>query len=184
MTADWQPEGFAALLRLQVRQLDLDPRLRRRFDSSDLVQETLLRAHRQRDQFRGGSEGEFRKWLQVILANVIRDEVDKALADKRDVTRERSINAAVAESSARIDAFLASREPSPSEVMARQELLLRVAEAIDELPADQRDAFILHHLIGTPLAEAAPLLNRTEKAVAGLLFRARTTLARVLRDAV
>ena len=42
---DWQLERYQALLRLRARQLHFDPRLKRRFDSSDLVQETLLKAH-------------------------------------------------------------------------------------------------------------------------------------------
>ena len=37
-------ERFRPLLRLQVRRLDLDARLRRRFDSSDLIQEAIARA--------------------------------------------------------------------------------------------------------------------------------------------
>jgi RNA polymerase sigma-70 factor (ECF subfamily) len=110
--------------------------------------------------------------------------IDRERAGKRDVTREQSIQTAVAKSSARIEAFLASGQPSPSEVAEREELMLRVADAIERLPEDQRDAFILHHLLGTPLDEVAPRLNRTAKAVAGLLFRARRTLADLLRNAV
>ena len=36
----------------------LDRRLRRRLNPSDLVQETMLAAHRDFGKFRGGSEGE------------------------------------------------------------------------------------------------------------------------------
>jgi len=55
---EWLSERHRALLRLRARHLQLDPRLRRRFDESDLVQETLLRAHANRDQCRGETEGE------------------------------------------------------------------------------------------------------------------------------
>src|SRR5262249_59634021 len=54
--AEWSLERYRPLLRLQVRQFQLDPRLHRRFDSSDLVQETLLRAHAGRNRFRGTTE--------------------------------------------------------------------------------------------------------------------------------
>ena len=33
-------------------------------DPSDLVQQTLLQAHRKREQFRGQTEGEWRAWLR------------------------------------------------------------------------------------------------------------------------
>jgi RNA polymerase sigma-70 factor (ECF subfamily) len=179
MSPDWPLARYGALLRLQARQLHLDPRLERRFGSSDLVQETFLRAHRQQGQFHGVSEGEFIAWLQAILANVAADEIDKARAGKRDVNREQSIQA-IADSSARLDAFLVSRQPSPSEIVQRHELLLRIASAVDQLPDDQRDVFIHHHMMGTPVAEIARSLERSEKSVAGLLFRARKTLAGLL----
>ena len=53
----WQPERYRPLLRLQVRQLELDPRLRRRFDSSDIVHDTLLKAHAHLGQCRAETEG-------------------------------------------------------------------------------------------------------------------------------
>jgi RNA polymerase sigma-70 factor (ECF subfamily) len=181
MTPEWPLDRHRVLLRVQAALLRLDPRLQPRFDESDLVQETLLRAHQRREQFRGTSEGEFVRWLQTILANVAADAIDKERADKRDVARDQSLQA-VADSSARLEAFLAARQPGPAEEAERHELLLRIATAVDQLPADQRDAFLHHHLLGTPVAEIARALGRTEKAVAGLLYRAGRTLAEFLHD--
>jgi RNA polymerase sigma-70 factor (ECF subfamily) len=59
----WQPERYRPLLYLQVRLLQLAPQFRRRFDSSDLVQDALLRAHQYRDQFRGTTDAEWVGWL-------------------------------------------------------------------------------------------------------------------------
>jgi RNA polymerase sigma-70 factor (ECF subfamily) len=183
MAPDWPVERYRALLRLQARQLQLDPRLARRFDSSDLVQETLLRACRQRDQFRGGTEAERIAWLHAILANVCADEVNRAHAGKRDVAREVPVRAVAAESSSRLEAFLADRHPGPDEAADRAERLLRLADALDRLPEDQRDVVIHHHLLGTPVAGVAAALGRSERAVAGLLFRGRRRLAELLQGA-
>src|SRR5262249_13009299 len=150
---DWPLERFRSLLRLQVRLMRLDPRFHLRFDASDLVHETMLRALQHRDQFRGGCEAEAFRWLQAILRNVVADKLDEAHADKRDIDPEQPIRA-VADSSARIEALLADHGPSPSEAAERQEELLRMAGAIDGLPPDQRDVLI-HHLLGTPVAEIA-----------------------------
>jgi RNA polymerase sigma-70 factor (ECF subfamily) len=180
--AEWSLERYRPLLRLQVRQFQLDPRLHRRFDSSDLVQETLLRAHAGRDGFRGTTEAERVKWLQEILTNTLADEVRKARAQKRDVALEQSLQAAVAESSARLDAYLAADQSSPSQQAERQELLLRIAAALDQLPEDQRDVVIQRDLLGAPVGQIAEQLGRSEKSVAGLLLRGRRKLRELLAE--
>jgi RNA polymerase sigma-70 factor (ECF subfamily) len=180
--AQLRPERYIPLLRLQVRQLELDLRLRRRFDSSDVVQETLLRAHANRDQFRGTTEGEMVRWLQAILSNVVIEETRKARAGKRDVAVEQSLQAAVADSSTRLEAYIAADQSSPSQQIERQELLLQVAQALDQLPEDQRDVVIHHHLLGTPVGQIATQLGRSEKSVAGLLYRAKRKLGELLQN--
>src|SRR5262249_6635094 len=57
-------ENLRVLARLQI-----DPRLRPKLDPSDVVQETLLKAHERRDQFRGTTDAELAAWLRQILAN-------------------------------------------------------------------------------------------------------------------
>src|SRR5262245_44390456 len=174
----WQLERYRPLLRVQARQIQLDPRLQRRFDGSDLVQETLLRAHQNLGQFRGQTEAELIAWLRQILGNVCADKIDEITAQKRDVRLEREWRGAVAESSARLDTWLAAKQPSPSEQVERKELLLRFAATVDQLPDDQRDVVIARDLLETPVGEIARQLGRTEKAVAGLLLRGRRKVAR------
>jgi RNA polymerase sigma-70 factor, ECF subfamily len=177
---DWQLERYRALLRLRARQLHLDPRLKRRFDSSDLVQETLLKAHRNLQQFRGQTEAELVKWLQEILAHVLADQVRKARTGKRNLNREKSLETIVAESSGRLEAYLAANQSSPSQQVQRKEFLLRAAEALESLPADQRDVVMLRDLMNQPVAQIAQQLGRTEKSVAGLLLRGRLKLRELL----
>src|SRR5947209_18635497 len=98
----WRLERYRPLLRVQVRRMQLDPRLRRRFDESDLVQEALLRAHASLPEFRGENEAALLKWLGQILASVLTDAVRRERAQKRDVALEQSLDAAVHESSARL----------------------------------------------------------------------------------
>ena len=49
----------------------LDNRLRGRVSPSDIVQDTFFEAHRDFDQFRGQSTGEFVAWLRRIVVNNI-----------------------------------------------------------------------------------------------------------------
>ena len=66
---------------------------------------------------------------------------------------KQSLQTAVDESSARIDAWLAAEGSSPSERAIHEERLVRLAEALASLPEDQRTAIELHHLKGVCLAE-------------------------------
>lgn len=179
---EWHLERYRQLLRLQVRRLQLDPRFQRRFDSSDLVQESLLNAHAQLDRFRGHTEAELVKWLQEVLAHTVADEVRKARAQKRDVDLEQSLQEALADSSARLEAFLASGQPSPDEQAERHELLLRIADALEQLPEDQREVVVRRDLQGASIGEIAVQMARTRKSVAGLLLRGRRRLRELLGD--
>ncbi len=67
-------------------------------------------------------------------------------------------------------------KPAP----VRNEDLLRLADALTQLPAAQREAIILHHLQGASLTETAERLGRTDAAVAGLLHRGLRKLREVL----
>lgn len=164
------------LLRLQARRLQLDARLKRRFDSSDLVQETLARAVGRAEQFRGESEGELVRWLQRILHTVALNAVAEAGAQVRDFARERPLPDVLADSSARIERFLAAPTPTPAENVERLDTLFRLAASIEQLPDDQRDAVSLRYLHGHRVDEVAHLMGKTEKAVAGLLLRGRAAL--------
>jgi RNA polymerase sigma-70 factor (subfamily 1) len=169
--SDWSLERYRPLLRLQVRQLQRDPRLRPLWDDSDLVQDAYCRAIEKRDQFHGTSEGELVRWLQRILANTVTDHLRAARAQKRDVGLVQSLEQAVNESSVRLDECLAAEHSSPSEQAERGELLVRLAAALDQLPEPQRDVIIHHHLHGAPVAEIALRVGKADEAVAMLLYR-------------
>jgi RNA polymerase sigma-70 factor (ECF subfamily) len=176
----WELQRYLPLLRVQARQLHLDPRMRPRFDASDLVGETLLKACAELPGIRGSTEAELVAWLQQILANCAIDQVRREKAGKRDVALERSLHAAAGESSARLEVFLRTGGPSPSEEAQQREELLRLAAAIDQLPEAERDVVILRKLMSLSIAEIAEQLGRTKKSVAGLLERGVHRLSQAL----
>jgi RNA polymerase sigma-70 factor (ECF subfamily) len=167
---------------LLLARLRLDPRLRGKLDASDVVQQTLLEAHQARGQFRGTSEAEEAAWLRQILARNLANAVRDLLRDKRDVRRERSLEAAVEESSRRLDAWLAAEQSSPSERVERREQGVRLATALAALPADQCEALTRHHLEGWQLEEVARHLGRSREAIAGLIKRGLRQLREKLRE--
>ena len=167
---------------LLLARAQLNPRLRGRLDPSDIVQQTLLEAHRDASQFRGQTAAELAAWLRMMLARNLANAARDHTRDRRDVARERSLSAALDESSARLEAFLAAEQSSPSQRANRDEELRRLATALATLADGQREAVELRHLHGWPLAEIAAHLGRTPAAVAGLLHRGLAELRTLLEE--
>jgi RNA polymerase sigma-70 factor (ECF subfamily) len=163
-------ERFRAYLRLLAR-LHLDRRLQGKLDPSDVVQQTFLQAYRALDQFRGHGDAELAAWLRQILARNLAHAARDLSRDKRDVARERSLEAALNASSARLAVWLVADHSSPSQRADRNEQLLRLADALAELPEAQREAVLLHDWQGWSVTEIGTHLGRTPAAVAGLLKR-------------
>jgi RNA polymerase sigma-70 factor (subfamily 1) len=170
--SDWDWERYRKLLKLILRTTQLDPRLRPRFDSSDLVHEALLKAIKAREQCRGPSDGERIAWLKQILKNVVHDIHDRVFADKCHPGREQSIHDLTMASSLRLEALLpVDNQSTPVQRLEREEKLLRVAEALDELLESQRDVIILRHYHSQSVAEVMERLGLSDKAVSGLYQR-------------
>jgi RNA polymerase sigma-70 factor (ECF subfamily) len=173
-------ERFRCYLLLLARQ-HWDARLQGRFEPSDLVQQTLLEAHQRWAHFRGSSDAELAGWLRQILAHNLADAFRYIGRAKSDVNLERSLEVLLEESSARLQCF-AAEQSSPSQKAALNEELARLADNLEQLPEEQREAVTLHHLQGLSLAELARRMGRSEDSVAGLLRRALRTLRQVMGD--
>jgi RNA polymerase sigma-70 factor (ECF subfamily) len=161
-------EYLNLLARTQVRS-----DLRGQLDASDLVQQTILKAHGNRDQFRGKTDAERAGWLRAILANQVRDACRKA---GREPPRS------VEETSLRLEAWLAAAELTPSQQIIRNERLFALAKAIAALPEDQRCALELHHLEGLSVVAVAERMGRSTSAAAGLLHRGLKALRKTLLE--
>lgn len=151
----------------------LHPKLRRRVGESDLVQQTLVDACQGWESFEWRSAEELAGWLRRILAkNLARAERDHRRG-KRDVARERSLDADLEASSLRLGEFIAAGQSTPSQAAIRQESLLRLADAMASLSADQYDAMVLQYWQGWTL-----------EAVGEHLGVSRFTVGRLIRQAV
>ncbi len=162
-----------------LARVQLGPRLRAKIDLSGVVQQTLLEAWRNRPRFPHPAQE--LAWLRRVLANNLADELRKLATGKRDLGRERSLEAELEESSARLEGWLAAEQSSPSERAERHEEALRLAAALEALPEAQREALVLQHWHGWSLAQIAEHLGRSRAAVAGLIKRGLQQLRRDLQ---
>src|SRR5262249_20756646 len=121
-------------------------------------------------------------WLRRLLAYNIADALRALHRGKRDVARERSLEAELTTSSIRLGNWLAAVGSSPSQRVMREEQRLRLADAMNQLPAAQREALLMHYVQGMALAVIATDLGRTPAAVAGLLQRGLKSLRTLLAE--
>jgi RNA polymerase sigma-70 factor, ECF subfamily len=172
-------EEFRAYLHLLAR-LQLDPRLKGKVDPSGVVQQTLWEGYRALSTGPVPHDTQLAALLRRTLANNLADEIRKNYADKRDVDRERSLDA----SSVQLECFLVGALSSPEERAERNEELIGLAHALEKLPEAQGQAVELHYLRGWRLEEIARHLGRSKAAVAGLLQRGLHKLREFLQGPV
>ena len=137
--------------------------LRRRIGISDLVQETLVEAHRGIDKMLNSGESHLRACLREIIrcniANAVRDHMHTS---KRSVNREASFDE---------QTIPVESQTSPSMHLQRREQWEAFMKAIDALPNEESFAIQMRYLNDASVGEIATSLGRTRGAAASLLKR-------------
>lgn len=147
--------------------------LRVKVDPSDLVQQTLLEAHRDFARFQGRTQGEWLAWLKRILCHNAADFVRHYNGtDKRQAKREVRFEPPPGRSTAFHPAEPAAAEETPSQQLIRRDNQLEVAAAVAELPPDYREVILLRNLQRLPFDEVARRMGRSRPAVQMLWMRA------------
>lgn len=136
--------------------------LRNPEDAEDVLQDTFLRAYRGIKSFKGNST--FSTWIYRITANsalmrLRKRQLPTVSIDDAD-EREAPIN-------------IADWAPGPVEQMLNQETQAAMTEAIDALPPEFRQVFVLRDIEELSNAEVAEVLDISVAAVKSRLHRAR-----------
>ncbi|MBL8819290.1 MAG: sigma-70 family RNA polymerase sigma factor [Planctomyces sp.] len=148
-------------------------RFQARFDSSDLVQQTLLDAYRDFGKFKGRTEIEWLAWLRQILDHNAQDALRRhAAAGKRAIGRERSLGHETDNDGHARQTEVAAADPTPSAIMILNEQSLLLAEAIDRLEGDHREVVMLRNILRLPFDEVAQRMGRSRPAAQMLWMRA------------
>jgi len=143
-------------------------------EAEDVVQETLLRAWRRRDDL--DREEHLRAWLYKIATNASLDHIKAkgrrvpSLGSLRDIPWLEPYPDSLLESQAP-----AADEPDAA-LIGRETIELAFLAVIQLLPPRQRAVLILREVLDWPAAEVAVLLEIGVAAVNSALQRARATL--------
>jgi RNA polymerase sigma-70 factor (ECF subfamily) len=165
-----------------LTSIQIDPRLRNKIGMSDIIQNTLVEAWRELERIETLDTGRRKARLRAMLIHNLLDAIDRIRTGKRDVRREQALDAAAAESSCRLQKWLAAEQSTPSGQLIKQEEKLRVLEALSQLPEHEREALVLQQYHGWKLREIAVHLECTTNAVAGYQARGRKRLREPLGD--
>lgn len=136
--------------------------------TEDLVSETFYKAYRSLDSFRE-IDASFSTWVYTIARNTVLSELRK----------HRGSNIPLEESG---DLPIASVDTAPEQAMLRSESVIKVREAINNLPEKQRIALILREYDQMGYQEISDVLGQTVSSVKSLLFRARISVKNQLHS--
>jgi RNA polymerase sigma-70 factor (ECF subfamily) len=150
-------------------------------DASDVVQETLLKAHRSFPQFRGASEGELVAWLKSILVRNVGDAYRRVTGrGSRPLPRQRSLEAMIDRSSRALQDLFPASGTSPSQRAGAREHQRSLAAALDRLTPEHREVVTLRSLEGHEWAEVGERMGRSPDAARVLWGRALRALGRLM----
>jgi RNA polymerase sigma-70 factor, ECF subfamily len=161
------------LLWVARRQIDAD--LVPKGGASDLVQETLLEAHRDFDRFAGGSEAELLAWLRRLLLNNISNFVRQYRGTaKRGLDREVPLTGGRGRQAP-------DQQESPEDQLERREQVEALFRLIKRLPMEHRQVIGLWYQDHS-FDEIGRLMGRSTNAARMLWMRAIEGLHRLVEQ--
>jgi RNA polymerase sigma-70 factor (ECF subfamily) len=180
---------LCALYRNYLRimaQAGLGPKLRHHVDLSDVVQETLVEVVRQFPRFTGETEGALTGWLRRLMSEKLADlgryngrakrgggVLPLALDAPREIGPMDDPGDYI---EVRMADVLAVSQATPSEDASRRELVLRVADALRQMPRPEADVLLLYHAEGESFTAIGSRLGMSRKAVRRIWARGLKTL--------
>jgi RNA polymerase sigma-70 factor (ECF subfamily) len=173
--------AYRNYLRL-IAVTSLDRQMQGKADASDLVQETLLKAHQNFEKFRGTTEQEWITWIRQILVNNLADLRRRFSLQARRVERERSLESMTERSSQMLRELVQARSASPSQSAQRRELGVILADALAEISPEDREVVVLRNLRELEWKEIATLTGRSPDAARMLWTRALARVGKILKE--
>ena len=155
----------------------LPPDLVATTDPEDILHDTWLAVFRSIASFELRGQGSFYAWIRTIAENRLKNAAEKERADKRGGNRRvNQVCAVGTDSSPGVLDGLAGKEHTPTWELRRKDAQAWVEAAVNRLPDEYRRAFTLVDIEGEARRDAAAKMGITERALDGLLRRARAIL--------
>jgi RNA polymerase sigma-70 factor (ECF subfamily) len=172
-------QRLRAYLRARAHE-QLDGQLQVKVSPSDIVQETLLEAHRSFATFGGCTRAAFVLWVQGILNHRVQTAYRRYRGtSKRNIARETGLHQ-LDESNQELKLVIASSSPSGHAVVNEESK--RLEEALKNLSPRYEQVIRLHNELKLSFAEVAIAMSCSADAAQKLWSRAIKQLAQKLNS--
>lgn len=127
--------------------------------AEDLLQEVFLRVIQNADQFQRNAK--FTTWMYAIARNLCVDH-----ARKMTHRRHASLDAgSLGDDAAPLHERIASAAPTTEDLAAAPSLREKIAIAVEALPEEQREVFLLRQLQGLAFSDIASVVGVSENTI-------------------
>jgi RNA polymerase sigma-70 factor (ECF subfamily) len=149
-------------------------------EANDIAQETFIKVFQSLKKFRFDSS--FSTWLFRIAVNTCKNRLKSSefRQKKKTISLDNPGDAETDRSLSQIK----DEAPSPSIELERKERMTLIKEAIDSLPAEQKDVVVLRDIEGLSYEEIVDITGLNVGTLKSRLARARLNLRNRLRSVI
>jgi RNA polymerase sigma factor (sigma-70 family) len=151
-------------------RIRLGGKLRRDFESGDILHESFRVAVQKFEDFELSDEANFIGWLRTIVEHQITDKVDYVDAACRSRGREVEIDATGADGEPAAIHQPSSPRTAPLDALVRQEGAAQVETYLSQLEPAHRDLIVLRDYEGHSWGRIAELLDRPSPDAARMMY--------------
>jgi len=147
--------------------------LRRLMEPEDLLQEVYVEAYKSFPTFVDQGPGSFARWMVGIAANVVNQAYKHHFEVKqRDARRQVTLGPEREDPAGNVP----TPDPTPSRIVARNEQVRKLAEALASLDEEDREVILLRVFEGLHIEEVARRVSQPRTTVAYRLARGLSRL--------
>lgn len=152
--------------------------VRERDRAEELLQDVFLKVLQRSSEFQGNSK--FSTWLYTIARNLCID-TSRKMVFRRHRSLDAPLRSDEAEGATLLDR-VASTVPAADREAIGQDLQARIAAAIEELPEEQREVFLMREVQNMAFKEIADVVGVPENTVKSRMRYALERLQRALAE--
>ena len=167
----------------RIVQFRMEPALRSRIDTADVLQESYLQISRRAHEFIDGVPVSLFVWIRQRVVQTLIDMQRGHFSDKRNANREKELpsNDYGQTSCLSIARFLLDDRTSPSMAAARSEEFERLQSALQTMNDTDREVLAMRHFEQLNNLQVAEALNLSPTAASNRYIRAVAKLGEIMK---